>query len=134
MNSQSLLFLSLLLTTAAHAQQKPALQVQIDRGKTVYDSYCLACHQMDGSGVPQLTPPLIKSTFVAGDKTKLIGIVLNGLQGVEINGETYDNPMPPFEALMDQEIADVLTFVRTNFGNQQPALSKEDVMKTRRKK
>src|SRR6188474_616653 len=64
-----------------------------DRGKEVYDQNCLACHQIDGSGVPMLTPSLVNAGYVQGDKVRLINIVLKGLKGVEINGEMYDNPM-----------------------------------------
>jgi mono/diheme cytochrome c family protein len=106
-------------------------QTSIERGKVVFDTYCLACHQADGSGVPMLNPPLIKSAFVDGDKTKLIGIVLNGLQGVEVNGDFYDNPMPPFNTLTDVEIADVLTFVKNNFQNKPGVVKKEEVAKVR---
>jgi mono/diheme cytochrome c family protein len=90
------------------------------RGQKIYEQTCLPCHQADAGGVPGMTPPLQKSSYVQGPPTKVIGIVLNGLNdGVEIDGESYSNPMPPFStALKDQEIADVLTFVRSHFGNK----------------
>ena len=90
------------------------------RGQKIYEQTCLPCHQADAGGVPGMTPPLQKSSYVQGPATKVIGIVLNGLNdGVEIYGETYSNPMPPFgTVLKDQEIADVLTYVRSNFGNK----------------
>jgi mono/diheme cytochrome c family protein len=90
------------------------------RGQKIYEQTCLPCHQADAGGVPGMTPPLQKSSYVQGPATKVIGIVLNGLNdGVEIDGETYSNPMPPFgTALKDQEIADVLTYVRSHFGNK----------------
>src|SRR5688500_12818767 len=44
----------------------------LDRGKLLYATNCLACHQADGSGVPNLNPPLIKTSWVLGSKTKLI--------------------------------------------------------------
>jgi mono/diheme cytochrome c family protein len=96
-------------------------------GKVVYEQYCLACHQIDGSGVPQLTPPLINTDYVKGDKTKLINVILKGLQGVEVEGEMYDNPMPPFDYLSDEEVAAVLTYIRSNFSNKASAIKKEDV-------
>jgi mono/diheme cytochrome c family protein len=90
------------------------------RGKKIYEQTCLTCHQADAGGVPGMTPPLQKSPYVQGPSFKLIGIVLNGLNdGVEIDGESYSNPMPPFStALKDQQIADVLTYLRRNFGNK----------------
>jgi len=103
-----------------------------DRGKEVYDQNCLACHQMDGGGVPMLTPPLVNAEWVQGDKVRLINVVLKGLQGVEINGEIYDNPMPPLTHLSDEDIAAVLTYVRANFNNKAGPIKKEEVVAARK--
>src|SRR3981189_2150028 len=109
-------FWSLSLNTMG--QKRTELQSSIERGKVVFENTCLACHQADASGVPNLAPPLIKTSFVLGDKTKLINIILNGLKDVEIDGERYDNPMPAFDYLTDNEVAEVLTYVRNNFNNK----------------
>ena len=103
-----------------------------DRGKEVYDQNCLACHQIDGGGVPMLTPPLVNAEWVQGDKVRLINVVLKGLQGVEINGEIYDNPMPPLTHLSDEDIAAVLTYVRGNFNNKAGPIKKEEVVAARK--
>ncbi len=101
----------------AASQTKGAPQKQqLDRGKLVYQQVCLSCHQADGGGVPNMNPPLIKSTWVSGDKKKLINIVLKGFSE-KIPGH-YSNTMPAQNKLSDQQIADVLTFVRANFGNK----------------
>ena len=111
-----------------------AVAASVARGKVIYQNICLACHQADGSGVPRMNPPLIKTGFVLGDKTKLITIVLKGLNDdVEIEGEYYSNPMPPQAQLKDQEIADVLTFVRNSFGNKASAVKPGDVKTVRAK-
>lgn len=110
------------------------LAASIARGKVLYQNICLACHQADGSGVPRMNPPLIKTSFVLGDKTKLITILLKGLNDdVEIEGEYYSNPMPPQAQLKDQEIADVLTFVRNSFGNKASAVNPAEVKAVRAK-
>lgn len=97
-------------------------------GKMVYMKYCVTCHQADGAGVPNMNPPLIKTTYVLGDKVKLIQIVLNGFkEDVEINGQTYSNNMPPHDFLQDKEIADVLTYVRHSFTNKASAIKTADV-------
>ncbi len=105
----------------------------MQHGQKIYEQTCLPCHQADAGGVPGMTPPLQNSTYVQGSATKVIGIVLNGLNdGVEIDGETYSNPMPPFStALKDQEIADVLTYVRSHFGNKASAISVHQVSQIR---
>lgn len=102
------------------------------RGKIVYNSVCLACHMASGAGVPRLNPPLINTTYVLGDKTALIKIVLNGFnEDVEINGQKYSNNMTPHSDLKDQQIADVLTYVRKSFGNKASAITIADVKKAR---
>ncbi|MGN6648388.1 MAG: c-type cytochrome [Cytophaga sp.] len=101
-------------------------------GKVIYDTYCLTCHQADGYGVPGLNPPLVKTEWVLGDKTRLINVLLKGLNTpLTINGQTYRNPMPSHAFLTDQEIAHVLTYVRSNFGNKAPAVTVADVQLVR---
>ena len=107
---------------------------QPDSGKIIYETYCLACHQEDGSGVPNMNPPLIKTDWVLGDSTRLINVILKGLKNTEINGDSYSNEMPSHDFLTDYQIAEVLTYVRKSFGNQAGSISSEDVKKQRAKK
>lgn len=107
-------------------------QDSITGGEKVYQKYCLTCHQADGGGVPNMAPPLIQTSFVLGDKEKLINIVLNGLKNVDVDDETYNNPMPALgSVLKDQEIANVLTYIRNSFGNKASALTAEEVKAAR---
>ena len=104
------------------------------KGKEVYNKYCLACHQSDGGGVPRMNPPLIGTEYVNGNKQRVIGIVLKGLNSpLEINGETYENPMASHAFLKDQQIADVLTYVRSSFGNKSTAVTAAEVKAVRAK-
>jgi mono/diheme cytochrome c family protein len=105
----------------------------VQRGKAIYEQTCLPCHQADAGGVPGMTPPLRKSPYVQGAPAKLIGIILQGLNdGVEIDGDTYSNPMPPFGAVLnDEDIADVLSYLRGHFGNKAAPISKPQVGKIR---
>ena len=105
-----------------------------DSGKIIYENYCLACHQEDGSGVPGMNPPLGKTDWVLGDSTRLINVILKGLKDAEINGDTYSNEMPSHDFLTDKQISEVLTYVRKSFGNNAGAISVEDVKKQRAKK
>ena len=103
-------------------------------GKKVYDSVCLACHMADGSGVPGMHPPITESDFVNGDPSKLIGIILNGVKGkLEVKGEVYNGIMPPQANLSNQQIADVLTYVRSNFGNNSGPVTPDQVKTVRDK-
>lgn len=103
-----------------------------EAGKKVYDQYCLVCHQADGKGVPNAFPPLTQTEYVNGDTDRLIGIVLNGLTGeIEVNGETYNSVMVAHNFLNDTEVADVITYVRSSFGNEAPAVTAEQVAAVR---
>ena len=113
---------------ATPSKAVPGVQEQVTRGQAVYMRVCVVCHQKDGGGVPHMTPPLINTSYVLGDKKRLINIVLKGLnQKIEIEDEEYTNPMPPQPQLTDQEIADVLTFIRNNFGNKASPVTTAEV-------
>jgi mono/diheme cytochrome c family protein len=112
------------------AQQPP--QTSKQRGAELYKKYCLTCHQANGTGVPRMNPPLIKTSYVTGDKKKLIKWVLQGsVENVPIDGQTYSNNMPAQAYLTDQQIADVLTYVRGSFGNKATAVTPADVKTVR---
>ncbi len=101
-------------------------------GKAVYMSYCMTCHQKNGEGVPGLNPPLAGTEWVTGDKTRLIGIVLNGLQEeIEVNGEKYNNVMASHAFLSDKQIADVLSYIRQDFGNDAAEVTEAEVAAVR---
>lgn len=122
------------LISAGAAPSQDGLKESIERGKKVYEGTCLACHQVNGSGVPGMNPPLKKTKWVLGDKKTLINIVLKGFdQEIEINDETYSNVMPALANLSDKEIADVLTYVRNSFGNKASQIHEADVKKVRGK-
>ena len=132
----SLVIVSLFFFTVSKAQVKHTTgggsAAAMARGKVVYTNICLACHMATGTGVPHMNPPLIKTSYVLGDKTTLIKIVLNGFkEDVEIEGDTYSNNMTPHADLKDQQIADVLTYVRKSFGNKASAVTAAEVKKVR---
>jgi len=108
------------------------LAASIERGKKVYTARCLTCHQVDGLGVQNMNPPLVKTKWVLGDKAQLIEIVLKGKKdGVEIDGDSYSNVMASHADLTDLQIADVLTYVRNSFGNKAKAITEAEVKTVR---
>jgi len=120
--------------TTTKATASSSLKSTMQRGELVYKSVCLTCHQADGGGVPRMNPPLIKTKWVLGDKTKLITLMLKGMnEPIEIEDEEYHNPMPPHTELNDQQIADVLTFVRNSFGNKASMVTSSEVKSVRAK-
>ena len=126
--SFGLLLTSAIKFTTAKNLKKSSFQQKKMPGEIIYKKYCISCHQADGGGVPNMSPPLIQTSYVLGEKEPLIKIVLNGLKNVDINEETYNNPMPALgSVLKDQQIADVLTYVRSSFGNKASAVTTGDV-------
>lgn len=100
-----------------------------EAGRRVFAQTCQACHQEDGRGVPGAFPPLAGSDFLNADPRRSISAVLNGLQGpITVNGRPYSAVMPALH-LSDAEIADVLTYVYSQWGNSgvtvTPALVRE---------
>ena len=120
--------------TKAPAQTNLALTNSLARGQRVYKNVCITCHMADGGGVPNMNPPLIKTEYVLGDKARLAHIVLAGLaEPLEIDGNDYKQHMPAQNYLTDQEVADVLTYVRNSFGNKASAVRVAEVKAVRDK-
>ena len=112
----------------------------IKLGLEVYsrEGYCGTCHQPDGMGLPEAGfPPLAKTRWVEGDKDTLIKITLKGLAGpIEVNGRNYPGhvPMTGFESLVsDQELAAVLTYIRSSFGNDASPVVAAEIKSVREK-
>jgi mono/diheme cytochrome c family protein len=78
-----------------------------------------------------MNPPLTGTSFVTGDKATLIKIVLDGMANVPVDGEEYRNVMPGFEFLSDEEIGDLLTYIRNSFGNEADRITAAEVAETR---
>ena len=104
------------------------------RGKEHYLA-CVACHQPDGQGLEGTFPPLAGSQRLLGDPAVPVKIVLKGLQGpLQAGGKGYNGVMPGHESLMDdQQIADVLSYVRSAWGNKAGDVSVESVKEIRAK-
>jgi nitrite reductase (NO-forming) len=113
-------------------RQTPAIvamttEIQLEKGKRLFLQHCATCHQPEGQGLPQVFPPLARSDFLLADKARSIQIVLKGLSGpITVNGTSYDGVMPPV-LLTDEQVAQVLTYVRNSWGNQGEAVSPHDV-------
>ncbi|WP_185213080.1 PVC-type heme-binding CxxCH protein [Sphingobacterium mizutaii] len=115
----------------------PALE-QYRRGAVIYakEGFCITCHQPNGKGLDASGfPPLNASKWVTGSEDRLIKLTLNGLLGpIEVNGKKYPGqvPMTPFGMMLnDQEIADVLTYVRNSFTNEANPISAAKVKEIR---
>lgn len=87
-------------------------------GQALYVAKCAACHQADGRGLPGAFPPLAGSSWASADPETPIRIALLGLSGpIEVNGKTFDSAMPAL-GLTDEEVAPIVSYVRSAWGNQ----------------
>lgn len=107
-------------------------------GKKNYNTVCAACHQANGAGVPGVYPPLVNSEWVTGSEERAIRILLHGLQGpIKVEGKEYNSVMPAIGPggynFSDEKIAAVLTYIRQEWGNKAPAVTKEKVTEVRTK-
>jgi len=107
-------------------------------GKRIFTQNCVVCHQTSGLGMPGQFPPLVGSEWVVGGDwvadNHLVSILLHGMQGaVQVKGVTYNNAMPPWKQLKDDQIAAVLTYIRSEWGNAAAPISPEYVKSMRDK-
>jgi mono/diheme cytochrome c family protein len=102
-------------------------------GQMVFEAVCMTCHQEGGKGLEDQFPPLAGSEWVAKDAAAVVRILLDGLSGpIEVKGRIYNNTMPPVgQQLTDGEIAAVLTYVRSSWGNKAGPVDEALVKKLR---
>lgn len=118
----------------AKAASPPPAKDSHASGEPLYKTYCMGCHQAEGQGIPGTFPPLAKSDYVAGETAHVIELVLNGFSGpLHVNGETYNGTMPPMGHLKDEEIAEILSYVRSSWGNAGASVSAAEVAAVRAK-
>jgi mono/diheme cytochrome c family protein len=120
--------------TLAHPQDP--IEQRRRRGRVVYTTIgCVGCHQATGLGQAGTFPPLAGSEWVvARNPNRLIRIALNGLQGpVQVAGNDFNsNAMVPWkETLNDEKIADLLTYIRLEWGNKAPPVTPDQVRQVR---
>ncbi|MBI2813918.1 MAG: cytochrome c [Opitutae bacterium] len=133
----SLRFDPLVYSEHANREKPGAVKVvaltRAQMGKKVFDTTCIACHQANGLGVPGQYPPLAGSEWATGSEARAIRIVLHGLNGpLTVKGVEFNNVMAPLgAALKDEQIANVLSYVRASWGNAAPEVSPEAVAKVR---
>lgn len=113
--------------------QNVSLDERLKSGKKVYSSICMACHQANGEGLAGAFPPLAKSPWVTGNPGRVVKLILHGLAGeLEILGQKYNGVMPAHkDQFSDQEIADVVTYIRKSWGNEASEVNTQFVTEIR---
>jgi mono/diheme cytochrome c family protein len=128
-------FLLVGLTSLFSFQQaKPFdLKTSVVRGEQIYMNYCISCHMDQGQGIESVYPPLAKSDYLMADKKRSIQQVLYGVSGeIKVNGKVYNMEMTGFD-LNDQEVSDVLNYVRNSWNNKGPVVTPAEVGAARKK-
>ena len=106
---------------------------ELPPAETLYNQYCAGCHGADGEGRRGRYPPLVDTRWVLGNTERLILINLYGLRGpIEVRGQSYDDVMPGLGSrLSDEELAEILTYIRNSWGNEAPPITADDVARVR---
>jgi len=107
-----------------------------NKGKKIYTEYCKTCHQDKGQGLGVVYPPLAKSDYIKKtDKTTLLREIIFGKSGkVKVNGKEYNGVMTPLPSkYTEQDVADVVTYVFTTFGNSKGKVTPADVKAAKKK-
>lgn len=110
-----------------------SLEERMTFGKDKYMATCSACHQANGLGIEGAFPPLAKSDYLNADVNRAIDIVLHGKTGeITVNGKKYNSVMTA-QALSDEEVTNVLTYVYNSWGNSKKEVTPEMVQAVRNK-
>lgn len=116
--------------TAAAVVEAPVA----NKGEVTYGQICASCHQATGVGVEGNFPPLKNASWLTGDPSVPISIVIAGLQGeIVVDGKTYNGAMQPWGMLSDDDVANVLTYARSQWGNTAGPVTPEQVKAVREK-
>jgi mono/diheme cytochrome c family protein len=107
---------------------------QMANGEKLYKGSCVACHELDGSGAPRIYPPLPgNANLQSADASSAIRIVLDGAETITTARAPNTGSMPPYASKMsDQDVADVVTYIRNAWGNAAPAVTPAEVAKARK--
>lgn len=98
------------------------------QGKILYENFCANCHMDDGSGLEGLIPPLAEADYYKENVLLSACLIRNGMEGpIEVNGRTYNQPMPGTDKLTEFEIANILNYINEAWYDDLPYVKLEDV-------
>ena len=121
------LFFITTISLMSFQAQKFDLKASIERGKEVYNVHCITCHMEKGEGLEGVFPPVAKSDYLMADRARSINQIMKGASGeMTVNGKTYNGEMPGVD-LTDEQVSDVLNYVRNSWGNKGEAVTPTEV-------
>lgn len=111
------LLVGMSFTFTGFSQTNP-LTSSINRGKAIYNDFCMTCHLPNGEGVANVYPPLAKSDYLIKNREASIRGIKYGQQGeIIVNGKKYNSVMAAL-GLSDDEVADVMNYITNSWGNK----------------
>ena len=120
---------------ASAADPPPQVAASVDArppGQRLYGSHCLSCHQADGGGVPNMQPPIAGGNWVKGDPQALaLFVMTGGFDSASRKDGAVDNVMPEFRQLGDEDLAEILSYIRAKFGGGASAVTAAEVAAAR---
>jgi mono/diheme cytochrome c family protein len=106
---------------------------QMANGEKLYKGSCIACHELDGSGAPRIYPPLPgNANLQSANPASAIRIVLDGAETITTPRAPNTGSMPGYAKMSNQEVADVVTYIRNAWGNAASAVTADEVARLRR--
>ena len=127
------LFISFLAMLSFGKQEEFDLKASIERGKNVYIVYCLSCHMENGEGIEGLYPPVANSDYMIADSVRAVQQIIYGVTGeIMVNGKKYNTKMEKID-LNDEQVSDVMNYMRNSWGGKARPIKPEDVKAMRKK-
>ncbi|MFZ4262273.1 c-type cytochrome [Sphingobacterium sp. HJSM2_6] len=97
-------------------------------GQKLYVKHCQNCHGAQGEGLGKLYPPLTDTLFLKEHRSQLACIIRNGMRGeIKVHGISYNQQMPAIPELTNIDIAFILTYITTYFGNSKTHFKQEEI-------
>jgi mono/diheme cytochrome c family protein len=123
------IFVAFLLLTACNSAEDVKREQYFVEGLELYKNNCANCHQLDGTGLEGLYPP-ISTSFIENNKAKVICLIKYGINdSLVINGKKYSQPMPANIQLEKLELAEISTYIYNKWGNETVITSIDDIEK-----
>jgi len=105
-----------------------ACETPYTQGRRLYEFHCANCHMDDGTGLSGVIPPLAQADFVRDSMQRLPCIIRKGMQGpVTVNGRTYNQFMPGNPELTSAEIANIINYINSAWGNDYGYMKISDI-------
>ncbi|MGB0930342.1 MAG: c-type cytochrome [Chitinophagales bacterium] len=99
-----------------------------DVGQMHYELYCANCHKNNGEGLANLIPPLANSDYLLEHVEELPCMIYYGMNHeIEVNGRTFNQPMPANAELSSQQIMLIANYILNQWGNEHRKIFRQEI-------